>query len=523
MKIPETLTVDVYSNAENKSSLQYMGRLSSKLDIITDVKKQKEYIKTQSKSVSSDKVILVSSSPDSAESSESTKTELSFTKKVYKKVLGNPFKSSLSDSPNIIIQKFIQLLALGPISEALIMEKLDLPNIKLKSLMSEFAQVYNPQDSFTQHDKYPKIERLNNKLRHLKGNDESDDQDDTDNLSETSETSNDVKYILKDKSYKEVQPWNWSFYSDFECNLIKANIHRALTRLGYSESHPLRKKICDESSSSSEDEKKLSSLGGGFIVSKSKKKATPSIPSKEKKSNVSTPIPNGSNVTSPMDHPKSVKSSTPVSSLASNGKRKYLASSFSSSEDEGRTLKKTKPVHVETSISSEDDDIPLSKRDLRSESDSNPPEIKSAAKRLEYYTSLATKFKLKYSEYKELYLQLQNGKFNRNKGESKKQLIKLFGLHNALSQWKKTLWDFDDETKRKSKIMNLSKHKKSDSSNATTQSTFNRAQSASPAPSRTSLIASRIPSRPSGSASHSRSSLVAAETLKQKPKVHLNY
>ena len=85
-------------------------------------------------------------------------------------------------------------------------------------------------------------------------------------------------------------------------------------------------------------------------------------------------------------------------------------------------------------------------------------------KRFQYYSMLADKFKAKYKEYETLYNSLKsNPKSSTN---DKKQLVQLFELHNSLSEWKRKLWDFDNENKLKLNIMNLSKHKKIPSNSA---------------------------------------------------------
>lgn len=537
--MPENLNVDIYSNDGKANTLHYNGRLTTKLSVISDPKKIKEYYKEQSfknisnspEKINSPDLSLNTSSPALTQSIDSSASKKHISPK---KVKGNPYKVSISDSPSLISQKLIQLLALGPITESSIIEKLNMTWDRLKPLMSDYTQLYNPRDSFTQDDKYPSLERFRRKaMRQSYSNTDIESgewsSDDSDSQLNT-ESEAQTKYILKDKSYKEFQPWNWSFYSSFELNLITQNVHRALTRLGYSESHPLRKKLFEESS---DDDKKVSRLGGGFLISKSKKQNSLRAPLKvERKTNS-----NAASTISPVrsQTPSAIKSLTPVPSTSSstNGKRTFSLSSNSSTSDDEKHLKKLKINDSDTSPSSDEDNVPLSRRaEVKNDSpDTHPPEIKSASKRLEYYNNLAVKFKMKYNEYEILYNQLKNPKTGQNKSENKKQLLKLFELHNTLSQWKKTLWDFDDETKRKSNIMNLSKHKKVGSSNATSPFIAKlqsdgvvRSQSASPAPPskpQSPLIASRFTSRPSSSASKLVST--AVESLKPRPKLPLNY
>jgi RNA polymerase II elongation factor ELL len=333
-------------------------------------------------------------------------------------------------------------------------------------------------------------------------------------------------YILKDKSYKEFQPWNWTFYSLFERKLIQQNIHRALTRLGYSESHPLRRKICAENTSSEDDKK--STLGGGFLISKTNGKKNSDLP-KITTAKVEKRQPSSIATQSTSISP--VRPQTANSKLTVN-KRKFSSSSISSSDEE-KQLKKLKQDY-DTSPSSEEDNVPLSRRnEVKNDiPEHNPPETKSASKRLGYYNNLAAKFKIKYTEYEMLYKQLKNPNLSQNKVESKKSLLKLFELHNSLSQWKKTLWDYDNEIKRKSKIMNLSKHKKNGSGNATTvtknlkvSDDLHGYQSSSPAPGSKpqSPTALRSTHSQSTSSAPRPGSTPATVPLKQRPKFSLNY
>ena len=539
MKIPETLNVDVYANDSNSDTLLYNGRLKTKLNVITDAKKIKEYNKEMSfRSASLSPEKSSSGSTTSTSTSPERKPSPSPTKKsLLKRVLGNPFKIAVGDSPQTITVKFIQLLALGPISESSISERLGTHPDKLKSLMSDFTQVYNPRNSFTQDDKYPSLERIRRRIKKQKLSAKSNVDFDSEDLDmETDSDSNSATdllkdstahYILKDKSYKEYQPWNWAFYSLFERKLIQQNIHRALTRLGYSESHPLRRKICDENTSSEDDKK--SSLGGGFLISKTNGKKSSDLPklttAKVEKKQPSS-APTNSTSISPV-RPQMANNKTTVN------KRKFSSSSISSSDEE-KQLKKLKQDY-DTSPSSDEDNVPLSRRnEVRNDGpENNPPETKSASKRLDYYNNLAAKFKLKYTEYEMLYKQLKNPNLTQNKAESKKSLLKLFELHNSLSQWKKTLWDYDNEIKRKSNIMNLSKHKKNGSGNATTVTKNLKVsddshgyQSSSPAPGSKpqSPIALRSThSQSTSSAPRPGSTPAATVPLKQRPKFSLNY
>ncbi|CAN3366517.1 hypothetical protein DICA3_F02872 [Diutina catenulata] len=371
IKIPETLNVDVYSS-QGASRSRYDGRVATKLSVITDAKKIRDYLRD----VERRKHEATPASPVSYRESSPDVT----------RVAGNPFALSSSDPPATVATKFIQLLALGPASDADLTDKLGA--VPLAQLKTDYAQVYDPNNAFYQDDRFPTVERR----RRLGGASDSDGQ----------------QFILKDKSYKEFQPWDWTFYSAFERKLVLQNIHRALTRLGYSETHPLRRKLGDPTAPAA--------LGGGRLSS---------------------------------------KRGSPVRSLPA--KRKLSSSSSSSSDDDKHP--KRPRGESDTSPSSEDDDTPLSRR-----APATPVPAAERAdkpdKRMDYYTQLAGKFRERYKEYASLYARLQNPA-NTSKAESKRQLLKLFEMHTQLSQWKKTLWDYDHDAAKKADIMALSKHKNS--------------------------------------------------------------
>lgn len=431
-KIPEHLNVDIYSVNDS----QFNGRVSTKLNPITDPKKIKDF----------QKVI------------ELKKDESTTKKKILTPRNELSYQISPSDSTSSIQLKFLNLLALGPQTLQQIAQSLNISTDSILSLIAENTQVY-ARTAFVQDDKYPLIERIKRR-RQL-----SEDEDDLviDTITVDSDEDDDDLYvtgshILKDKAYKDLKPWEWD-YTNFERKLIIANINRALTRLGYSETHPLRKKICEPTSSTTSDV----TLGGGFLTSK---KSTPF-----RKSHTDSPklsgikeiierkvpasVANSPKMALPrkninkvaqkvqIDKPTPLslpRPSIPVTKPTPQGaKRKFSSSSnnTSSSSDDEKHSKKQKSEY--TSPSSEEEKV-----------------TPKASKRVEYYASLASKFKVKYKEYEILYRKLKL-----DKNADKKLLVKLFELHNNLSQWKKTLWDYEKEIKQKEKIMGLSKHKKS--------------------------------------------------------------
>ena len=115
---------------------------------------------------------------------------------------------------------------MGPITYNHIVDLLDYT--KIDHLLDDYGQVYNDQDQFIQEDRFPYIDSNNN------SNDDSDDDMDEEVQ----------RFILKDKSYKELTPWKWN-YTNYERNSILNNVNNALTRIGFSQSHPLRRKIVE--------------------------------------------------------------------------------------------------------------------------------------------------------------------------------------------------------------------------------------------------------------------------------------
>ena len=438
------MNLDVYGH----SLAKYGGRVTTKLNVITDNRK----IKEMERVLAVEPQLHVSEAP--LPNTDHTPTII--TKPL--ETLLTAYNTSLNDTVADITTKFIHLLALGPISLSKIASALNVPQNKLTTFISDYAQPYNPQNSFIKDDTFPVLERATKRrLKRTLTQSEQDSNDSNDDFDEDDvfiPSPSNPHYILKDKTYKELKPWEWSHYSEFERKLIIQNIHHALTRQGYSETHPLRKKICTEAPRVVSDDEKKSSLGGGFLISKKSNntQTTSNLPFRK----AYTDLPKLSNkIEFEPKRPVAKKKLLPVS----KNKRKLSSSSPSSSEDE-----KTKKPKIDsyTSPSSEDMDDEGRNHSTTTTNTTTSitiPEIKSASKRLEYYNSLATKFKFKYKEYETLYNMLKNPN-SQSKADSKKSLHKLFELHHSLAQWKKSLWDFDNEVKLKSKIMNLSKHKK---------------------------------------------------------------
>lgn len=223
-------------------------------------------------------------------------------------------------------------------------------------------------------------------------------------------------------------------------------------------------------------------ISSSSVSSNNKKRSTPTpVPSKANTpvnttskvntpvnttSKINTPVVSSSKVNTPVVAPPkattpvvaSSKASTPVNipprntnsnSIPSppvkvkvNNKRKFSSSSSSSEDDDSKKLNYTSPPSSEEESTSNNNNA------------SGHNGVNSQKSKLDYYTNLAIKFKNKYKEYSELY----NALLNKNEIKSidyKDNLMKLFKLHQNLTQWKKLLWDFDKESKLKNSLSDI--------------------------------------------------------------------
>ncbi|CCE88774.1 Piso0_001554 [Millerozyma farinosa CBS 7064] len=361
------------------------------------------------------------------------------------------FAVSIKDSKQEVVAKFLALVSLGPITKEAISESTQIRGSDLDDMIHNYLQIYKDNDTFISEDRYPVFPELDRAQTY---------------------------YVLKDKSYKELSPWKFSGYTNKQRSMIINNIHNALTRLGYSETHPLRRKICDEAEATSTNTTKKSILGGGFLVSKKSKipykKALTESPrlsasTTHERSNTpmsasssinrsSSSVGSNSSIFSPVGDAKTeVKANQPTASTAGHTtKRKQNSASDKDKSTKKRKLpKETSSSPKSLNLNEPSSEITSSKADTQP---ANEEDTSIKSKRFQYYSSLAGKFKQKYREYEDLYHSLQTGP--KNSPGSKKELMKLFELHNTLSEWKRKLWDFDNETKHKFDVMTLSKHKK---------------------------------------------------------------
>lgn len=470
---------------QGNNHARYDGRVSTKLSVITDPKKIKEYLKDIERRKLEGKL------------DKPLSRQLLVLPQKPRPVRAQPFLVLLADSPHAVALKFVQYLALGPASDDALSTALGLvvtPET-LSQLKQDYAQLYDRSNQFYQDDRFPTLESARRRHKHEAQVPPADVDVDIDDVDDIESTEDELSlpeltlphWLLKDKSYKELQPWEWSRYSQFEHKLIIHNIHRALTRLGFSETHPLRRKICDPNALAAPspsqpvilDDERRSHLGGGILVQKGKKSSEPP------------------KMATRLGSPAKPKSIVPVAART-GAKRKFSLSLLSLSDDD-KHAKKLK-MELDTLPLLEEDDTPLLRRAVTAS-----PSTNDSKRRIDYYQQLAVKFRDRYKEYATLYTKLKNPSLM-SKAELKRQLLKLFELHTQLSGWKKKLWDYDLDVKKKLEIMALTKHKKVASSSSSSM-----AQAHSPR---------QPPSRPASVPTRPR---LAATTSSSRPRLPLNY
>lgn len=428
--IPEYSNFDIYQ--ECSDGYEFGGQVTKKLTILTDPKQIRQHEKRV--------VTNTNSNNHSNNNAAVTGPKLKHDIKPHGTSLStptsplnfDPYLYSFSDSKSDITSKFLAFMALGPTTKDNLVTHLKFPSKDLDNLLAVHCQKYNPNDNFISDDFYPNNLKLVDDNNH---------------------------YILKDKSYKELRPWEWTYYSINERSLIINNIHNALTRSGYLVTHPLRKKICEEPISrhkstdtkdGNEKEPKKPALGGGFLISK---KTSP-----VRKSQTESP-----KLTPQLDKDTSKSNISPLrrtqngSGSESDSKKRQLSSTSlsGSSDDEIKRMRFNKDDYTSPSSVNEDD---IDDDDMEN------------VKKNQYYHNLQIKFRLKYKDYEILYHSLKSQRIT-DLNEIRKKLTNLYEIHNNLAEWKKQLWDMDKGIKDRENIMNLSKHKKSNSSNNSAAST----------------------------------------------------
>lgn len=511
---------DIYSPAPSADSYDFTGTVTTRLNVISDPKQIKEHLKqshaTPAVPSPTTRATTASTSPQGKPQPQDSSW----------RVTPSPYAVSPADTTAAITTKFLALIALGPITRPTVEHKLDpkhvIPRNDLIALYNSHTQAYLASDTFIEDDMYPIVA-----LGMIKIN------------------AGEAYVILKDKAYKELRPGQWSAYTDYERALVLENANSALSRLGYLDTHPLRKRIAD-TSASAPPLKKHTGLGGGLLAGSKRASSAHSSPSGLAGSHTgSLPPASPLSLAAVAKAGRAATDSPELDSAARNFhakklraagspvketfKRKFVPSlslSAASSEDEkGNKRLKTSGsrsnsngssssansnvsahsvVSHGTPPSSANDDGPSGDRsddDVKLLSVAKHPgfipsrpssAVSSAEKKHQYYAQLASKFRTKYTDYENLYKQLKKGHKRSNAAEKKKQLMRLFEMHNSLAEWKKKLWDYHNDNNLTEGIMNLSKHRKHPSLlgtnvNATSPTStlaslkFTKAQTTSPA------------------------------------------
>ncbi|CAI5757792.1 unnamed protein product [Candida verbasci] len=443
-KLTEDLKVDIYSILKDSNSI-YNGRIQNKLSIITDEKRIKQF--NYSSATTTPNLSKVSTPVNKIEPLPTQSTY-----EVYKnsKIFENDLRS------------FLHLIALGPINKEHIKQLTNLNEDVLEKYLTTYCQVHNKNDPFTANDNYKYYESNG--------------------------------HILKDKSYRDLQPMKFP-YEHKEENLVVVLCNNALNRLGYSQNHPLRKKIIDKE----EDHHEInqSKLGGGFLSTHKKITSQPQSPAitqaqnykrkeafnsqpqspaitlgHEKKESINSQPPSPTinlhkkkeSITSQPQSPAPFQTHKKKESITSqpqspapfqtHKKKESTTSSPQSPIPEKSTTTTTTSTKRKLSNSSSNSSSALSSDEESKNKTNNytsPPSSSEEVyeinlKHMSYYQDIAMKFKSKYKEYNELYQSLQ-----KHHEEDKDKLVKLFEMHNVLANWKKILWDFDKESKMKNK------------------------------------------------------------------------
>ncbi|KAM9893432.1 hypothetical protein OXX69_011708 [Metschnikowia pulcherrima] len=463
---PETLRLDVYSPKQStENDYVFTGTVTSRLNVLSDPKQIREHMR-----VAADVPDLPPPS-ERAAPPEKAPTPTASAPKRPSSVDSKAYSVVSSDSGADVTAKFISLVALGPMTKPFIEEKMNLQKYlrqsEIDQLFSAHTQPYLRKDTFTEGDVYP--------------------------LAPPEDAMQKSYVILKDKAYKDLRPGQWHAYTEHERQSIIDICNHALSRLGFSETHPLRLRIVEQTSPA-RPIKKSASLGGGLLISSTKKLAVPqSSPAPKSPSfsagRASTESPKFNSearkrfaekgrktIGSPLrqDDATSARGASVISSSSSDeerharktgqrDKRHSNTSTHSTSSGNSNTNSYTSPSSVNEEPHSESDHDTRPKVVATSLPNRPSSSFTNHEKKQQYYAQLADKFRSRYSEYEELHRQLSKDSRKNSHSDKKKSLMKLFELHNTLSEWKKRLWDYHNENSMAEEVMHLSKHRKSNS------------------------------------------------------------
>lgn len=405
--------------------------------------------------------------------------------------LSSRYSVTTTDTLDEMAAKFLAYVALGPTTKDRIAKAVNpgghVPSKTMAAWLASNTQAYLANDAFIEADRYPTVEH---------------------GLADSA-VGQPLVY-LKDKAYKELRPWLWPHYTEKEREMIVGNAGNALTRLGYLETHPLRKRVVEKTQNEGDAVRK-SKLGGGMLVGKhshATAAASPSLPvvavSKSSITTNNTPILGATHISLPVprsslykramtDSPRiddkrdprqennperGSRTSRAVASLSlsascsederggkrgkSGGKRADSSGSNHSLNSVGTSL--TLPSE---DLSDDDDDNDVKNYKPLSKSSSKPPAHlparpvpATADKKQRYYLQLAGKFKVKYKEYEQLHRELSRELRQGSTQEKKRKLMHLYEMHTSLAEWKKQLWDYHNQSNMAEGIMNLLKHRK---------------------------------------------------------------
>ncbi|PVH18977.1 hypothetical protein CXQ85_001270 [Candidozyma haemuli] len=478
----ESLRFDIYHPSDSRN-YDFAGTVTERLNVLTDPRQIKDHMKAP--------VVQPSKSPPSSSLPEKP----SFDHAKKSSLHEHNLYTVASDSKAEATAKFLALVALGPITKKDVEHRVNsshkVSHADMTSLFQTHTQIYRPNSTFTESDTYPSVAL---------------------GLTDIDPQHSDDYVILKDKAYKELRPWQCPF-TKYERALVIENTHHALSRLGYSDTHPLRRRITEKSSD--DETKKHAALGGGLLTSKdsktpgspfnispNKRSASPRVEQeskRKKQKNDESPL---KNISDTKDQKKFVVSSSSSSSSEDErqskkpkkeGKRSNSSGSNHSVFSNATSYTSPSSINEEHNDDNEhsEDDMKLSSLPRASPALPSKPAPTSSDKRQQYYKQLADNFYTKYSEYKQLHDNLLKDHKSGTAQEKKRRVLKLFEMHNLLAGWKRKLWDYHNESNMAQGIMHLSRHKKTNSgshgtisapstSQLSSQDRFQRSGTASP-------------------------------------------
>lgn len=459
----ETLRFDVYS-PRSSGSFGFTGTVAERLNVLSDPKQIKDHLKTA--------VTVQPLAPRPQKPAEPVRHTQEPSVALSLTLSPSPYVATSADTKADVLGKFLALVALGPITKAAVELRINARNAvsstDMASLFATNTQAFLANDSFTEDDVYPSV------------------------ALGASEIESHLSYvILKDKAYKDLRPWLWRWFSDYERGLIIDNANNALSRLGYLDTHPLRRRIVDKAVA--ELPRKPTPLGGGLLMGKRASSTANSPAVHHAPAPPASPLNLSASSTfkraaTDSPRPDGRKKSRTNGSPLKEAKRPFVALlSLSLSEDEKQNKSGTKEGKRSNSSGSNNsmqstatlytlpssvNEEPLPENP-HSEDDSKlglarspaPRSASTVDKKQQYYIQLAEKFRVKYLDYTALHAELTKERKGTSQ-EKKKKLMKLFELHNTLAEWKRKLWDYHNVNNMAQGIMNLSRHKKTNSGSA---------------------------------------------------------